>query len=77
MTASAGTEPLNALPLFVTQEEGKLFMAMKMFELGKLSLAQAAAVAGYSLRGFMDVISHHGVPVVDYPATDLATEISW
>jgi predicted HTH domain antitoxin len=48
-----------------------------MFELGRATLAQAAEVAGYSVRGFMDVLGHHGIPVVNYPASELASEIAW
>ena len=65
------------MPLGVGSDEGRLFMAMKMFELGRATLAQAAEVAGYSVRGFMDVLGHHGIPVVNYPASELASEIAW
>ena len=67
---------LSVVPL-VGSDEGKLFMSMKMFELGRLTLPQAAEVAGYSVRGFMDVLGHYGVPVVNYPAAELAGEMAW
>lgn len=52
-------------------------MAIKFFELGRLSLGQAAELAGYTKRGFVDVLGHYGVAVVNYRASDLAAEIAW
>jgi hypothetical protein len=45
-------------------------MALKFFELGRLSLGQAAEVAGYSKRAFIDVLGEYGIPVAHYPARD-------
>ena len=77
MTPTVQSLDFSAMPLGVGSDEGRLFMAMKMFELGRATLAQAAEVAGYSVRGFMDVLGHHGIPVVNYPASELASEIVW
>lgn len=52
-------------------------MALKFFELGRLSLGQAAEVAGYSKRAFMDVLGLYGIPVADYPASELSQELAW
>ena len=52
-------------------------MAMKFFELGRLSLGQAAQLAGYSKAGFIDVLAHHNIPVVNYSPSELASEIEW
>ena len=52
-------------------------MALKFFELGRLSLGQAAEVAGYSKRAFIDVLGQYDIPVADYPASELAKEIAW
>lgn len=51
--------------------------AIKLYETARLSLGQAARMAGYSKRGFMDVLGHYHVAVVDYPASDLAQEVAW
>ncbi len=77
MNTAVQSQDLSAMPLGVGSDEGRLFMAMKIFELGRATLAQAAEVAGYSVRGFMDVLGHHGTPVVNYPASELASEIAW
>lgn len=52
-------------------------MALKFFELGRLSLGQAAEVAGYSKRAFIDVLGHYGIPVANYSASELASEAAW
>jgi len=68
---------MTTLPPFVSPVEGRLMMALKFFELGRLSLGQAAEVAGYSKRAFIDVLGQYGIPVADYPASELAKEIAW
>lgn len=55
----------------------RLMSAIKLFETSRLTLGQAARFAGYSKSGFIDVLGHHGVAVVDYPAGELIGEIDW
>jgi predicted HTH domain antitoxin len=76
MPASTGLSPTE-LPPFVDADEGRLMMALKFFELGRLTLGQAAELAGYTKRGFIDVLGHYKIPVVDYPAEELAKETAW
>ncbi|MBU2584345.1 MAG: UPF0175 family protein [Bacteroidetes bacterium] len=64
-----------SLPLGVTQEEAKLFLAVKLFELGKLSLGKAAEMAGYSKKAFMEVLGKHKVPIFNYSDDELRAEI--
>lgn len=68
---------LTELPPFVDASEGRLMMALKFFELGKLTLGQAAELAGYTKAGFIDVLGHYNVPVVSYAAEELAQEAAW
>ena len=63
------------LPPEISVEEAKLLLMIKLFESGKLSLGQAAELAGYSKRAFMELIGKLGVPIFDYPADDLQREI--
>ena len=63
------------LPVTVTEDEARLFLAMKLFEEGKLSLGQTAITAGYSKRAFMEILGKHGVPVFDYAAEDLERDL--
>jgi hypothetical protein len=76
MTAASPLD-MTTLPPFVSAVEGRLMMALKFFELGRLTLGQAAEVAGYTKRAFIDVLGQYGIPVVDYPAEELATETAW
>jgi len=61
----------NSLPT-CSKEEAKLFLTIKLFEIGKLSLEQAAKFDGYSESAFMEVLGKYGV--FDYPAEDLEQE---
>ena len=74
MTAFTSELPL---PAFVSDEEARLMLAVKLSETGRLSLGQAAEMCGYSKQGFIDVLGHHGIPVVQYPASELAAETAW
>ncbi|MBZ8180924.1 UPF0175 family protein [Oscillatoria salina] len=64
------------LPPHISSSEAKLFLAAKLYEVGKLSLGKAAELAGYSKSTFIEVISKMGIAVINYPAEDLEREIS-
>lgn len=63
------------LPSDVQAEEASLLLAIKLWETKRLSLGQAAKLAGYSKRAFMEILGKHGIPVFDYPPEDLEAEI--
>jgi predicted HTH domain antitoxin len=65
-----------AIPPSITEGEAKLYLAMKLFEIGRLSCEQAAELAGYSKRTFMELLGQHGVAVMDYPACELQDDLS-
>lgn len=62
------------LPPEVPVEEARLLLMVKLFETGRLSLGQAARLAGYSKRAFMELLGKLGVAVFDYPPEDLREE---
>ena len=64
------------LPPEVPVEEARLLLTMKLFETGRLSLGQAANMAGHSKRAFIELLGKRGVPVFDYPAEDLRSEVN-
>lgn len=64
------------LPDTTTKDEAKLLLALKMYEVGKISLGQAAKMAGYSKRAFLEVLDHYKVSVFNYSAEDLREELS-
>ena len=63
------------LPFNVTNEEARLALAVRLFEKGRISLGQAAKLAGFSKRAFIDVLGREGIPVINYPAAELAEEM--
>ena len=65
------------LPPDIPIEEARLLLMVKLFETGKLSLGQAAKMAGYSKGTFIELLGKLGVPVIDYPAEELAQELNY
>ena len=66
----------DVMPAFVSTEEARLLMAVKLYEMHRVTLGQAAGMVGYSKQGFMDVLSGLGVSVVDYPSHSLVQELA-
>jgi predicted HTH domain antitoxin len=64
-----------AIPPSVTEDEANLYLTMKLFEIGRFSCWQAAELAGYSKRTFMELLGKHGVAVMDYPASELQDDL--
>ena len=64
------------LPSEVSADEARLLLAIKLFETGRLSLGQAARMADYSKKAFMEILAKAAVPVFDYPASELKDEIA-
>ena len=55
--------------------EALMAIASRLFEKGKLSLGQAADLAGLSKRTFMEILSNYGVSIFNYSTTDLDQDI--
>lgn len=68
------TELKVDLPPSLSADEARLLFAVKLFEVGKVSLGQAAKLAGFSKRAFMEVLGHYQIPVFSYPAEELREE---
>ncbi len=64
------------LPSDIPVEEARLLLMVKLFETGRLSLGQAAKLAGYSKPTFIELLGQLGVPVIDYPPEELEQEIN-
>ncbi|WP_210520557.1 UPF0175 family protein [Hymenobacter terricola] len=60
--------------LDMTSKEVTTLLAARLYERGKLSLGQAAELAGYSKRTFMELLGDYGVSVFNYPAEDIARD---
>jgi len=64
------------LPFSLSEDEAKLLLAVKLYEVGKVSLGQAAKLAGFSKRAFMEVLGRYHVPIFDYSPDALREETS-
>jgi predicted HTH domain antitoxin len=64
-----------AVPPSVTEAEAKLYLAIKLFEIGRLSIGQAAELAGYSKRTFLELLGKHGVAFMNYPPDELQDDL--
>ena len=52
-----------------------MFLASRLYEKSKLSLGQAAELAGLSKRAFMELLGDYGVSVFNYDASELEEEL--
>ena len=64
------------LPDDLRPTEARLHLSMRLFEVGKLSLGQAATMADCSKHAYIDLLGEHGIPVIDYPPEELDEELS-
>jgi predicted HTH domain antitoxin len=53
-----------------------MIFASSLYEQGKLSLGQAAEVAGLSKRTFAELLGSYGFSLFNYPATDLIQDVA-
>jgi len=47
------------------------FLASKLYEAGKLSLGQAADMAGLTKVAFAEILGDFGVSLINYPVTEM------
>ena len=57
------------------EKEAAMLLAAKLYEQGKLSLGQAAELAGHSKRSFMELLGSYNVSVFQYDEQDLENDI--
>jgi predicted HTH domain antitoxin len=57
------------------KNDTKRFIASKLYESGRLSLGQAADVAGLTKRAFAESLSEYGVSYINYSVEDLKVEL--
>ena len=63
------------LPHSLSEDEAKLLLAIKLFEVRKVSLGQAAKIAELSKRAFMEILGRYGVPIFSYSPEELRHEV--
>ena len=63
------------IPDNLDERKAKTILAAKLYEKGSLSLGQAAELAGYSKRTFMEILGSYDVSVFSYSETELEKDI--
>jgi len=53
-----------------------MLVASTLYEKGKLSLGQAAELAGLSKRTFAELLGKYGVSIFNYSPTDLTNDVN-
>ena len=66
------------LPDALEMDDRELLMivAARLYEQGKLSLGQAAEVAGLSKRTFAELLGSYNVSIFNFPASDLSKDVA-
>ena len=62
--------------LDMDNKEVLLLVASKLYEQGKLSLGQAADVAGLTKRTFAEILNKYNVSIFNFPANDLRKDVT-
>ncbi|MDT3696021.1 MAG: UPF0175 family protein [Ignavibacterium sp.] len=60
----------------LSPKETVTLLAAKLYESGKLSLGQAAELAGYSKKTFMELLGNYNVSVFNFPPEELDNDIA-
>ena len=58
------------------QNDTVKFLAAKLYESGRLTLAQAADMIGMRTVEFAEILSKYGVSLFNYPASDIKQDIA-
>ena len=62
--------------LEMDSSEVAMLVAAKLYEQGKLSLGQAAEVAGFTKRTFAELLGKYNVSLFNDPASDLSRDVA-
>ena len=60
----------------VDSRELTMIVASQLYDCGKLSLGQAANVAGYTKRTFAELLGKYKVSIFNYPTADLTQDVA-
>jgi predicted HTH domain antitoxin len=62
--------------LDIEEFEAKMLFAGQLYEKGKVTMGQAAAIVGISKRSFMEIMGRFGFSVFNYSVDDLKQELA-
>lgn len=60
----------------IDKVELTLFLAAKLYEKGRLSLGQAAELAGLTKRAFAEILGKYDVSIFNYSAKELKNDVA-
>lgn len=63
------------LPSNLTKDEAQTLLAVKLYEAERVSIGQAAKLAGYSKRAFIEILGKHNIKVINYSPAELREEL--
>ena len=59
----------------IDDNEARMSLASKLYERGKLTLGQAAELAGYAKETFMELLADYNVSIINHSADELDEDI--
>lgn len=62
--------------LDIDNKELVMVLASKLYEQGKLSLGQAAELAGLTKRTFAELLNRYNVSIFNFPSNDLTNDVA-
>lgn len=60
----------------VNSADLSMIVASRLYEQGKLSLGQAAEIAGLTKRAFAELLGRFNVSIFNYPESDLSRDVA-
>jgi predicted HTH domain antitoxin len=60
----------------ITEDEIRMIVAARLFDLGELSSGQAAELAGITKREFIESVGRYGVSIFQYSAEELERDLA-
>lgn len=64
------------LPDTITESDARLLLAIKLFEVERLSCGKAAEMAGLSKRAFMELLGQQRIPVFNSAADEVGNDLA-
>jgi len=62
--------------LDINERQISMIIAARLYEQGRLSLGQAAEVAGLTKRTFAELLGSYNVSIFNFPASDLSKDVA-
>jgi predicted HTH domain antitoxin len=61
--------------LEMNNKEFLMLVSTRLYEQGKLSIGQAAELAGLTKRTFAELLNQYNVSIFNFPASDLTSDV--